>query len=218
MRIILRRCLKNVNLLNMALLAVAITLWLGLSVPTTGPAGLSVSLPQPPKVKEKAKQAEANPSMADFTVVADNNLFHPERRIPPEKNGETAEVKPEIVLYGTMMNDDVRVAFIEDRKSPRTTPGRGQRQLTAKKGDVFGGFAITSIEADRISLAKGGETMVVPLTDPEKRRSTDAPKAPSAPAAAQAGAPRRPAPVVPPADVTPSPPSPQPPPAARRAR
>ena len=170
---ILRRFLKNVNILNLALIAGAVMLWTGLSAPPVRKAGLSTVPPQSFQKKEESKQTKAAPPMMDFLVVAENNLFHPERRIPPEKKEEEAAVRPEIVLYGTMINEDMRVAFIEDRKSPRTTPGRGQRQFTVKKGDLLGGFTVTSVEATRITLSKGGETMVVPLTDPKKQRSVD---------------------------------------------
>lgn len=180
MRSILRRFLKNVNILNLALIACAVILWTGLNAPPVRKAGLSTVPPHSFQKKEESKQTKAVPPMMDFLVVAENNLFHPERRIPPEKKKEE-EARPEIVLYGTMINKDMSVAFIEDKKSPRSTPGRGQRQFTVKKGDVLGGFRVTSIETTRITLSKGEETMVVPLMDLKKLRSGGVPAAPTGP-------------------------------------
>jgi hypothetical protein len=190
---ILRRCLRNVSLLNTALLAAAVALGAGLNAHPVGgrPASLASS-PRALSVKEEKKPVKANPTIADFMIVADNNLFHPDRKIPPEKKDEAAQIRPEIVLYGTMMQDDLSVAFIEDKKSPQTTPGRGRRQLAVKKGDVVSGFAVTSIEAHRILLTRGGETMVVSLTDPGKQRSTDTPQAQAAANASQPVSGRRP--------------------------
>lgn len=130
-----------------------------------------------PAGKAKAEaQAEApaekiqSPSPADYVMIGENNLFHPERKIPPEKKDEKALPKPELVLYGTIIGGDTNVAYVEDKKSPRTTPGRGPRQMVVKKGDVLSGFIITGIEADRMVLVRGEETMTVHLSDEAKRR------------------------------------------------
>jgi hypothetical protein len=164
------------------------------------------------KVKAEA-QAEApaekvqSPSPVDYIMIGENNLFHPERIIPPEKKDEKALPKPELVLYGTIIGGDTRVAYIEDKKSPRTTAGRGPRQMVVKKGDVLSGFVITGIEPDRVVLVRGEETMTVHLSDESKRKGEPGKSTPgSAPGARGPAAPAiagRPAPTPAPPTISP---------------
>ena len=65
------------------------------------------------------------------------------------------------------------VAFIEDKKAPRTTPGRGKRQVTLHKGEQVNGYTLRDIEVNRIVLVKGEDTMVVLLESGEKRKNID---------------------------------------------
>jgi hypothetical protein len=168
---------RNINVLNLLLMAAIGVLASSLMSPPGNPGGKIQSVKQspvlPPKSAEEGttKHADRNggPSMSDFTDVAENNLFHSERRMPHEKT-EAAKPKPEIVLYGTLVTDDVTLAFIEDKKAPKTTSGRGKRQTTLKKGDTVSGFQLTSVESDRIVLIRGDEIMTIPLMDSEKRK------------------------------------------------
>ena len=170
--------LKNITLLNIAFLAGAIALAISLigltshkiTIPTVAP-------PKPTAAQEELAAAGSGeapgtqaPSLSDFITVAENNLFHPERRVPPEKKEETVQPRPELVLFGTLIDGKEGVAFIEDKRSPKTTPGRGKRQVTIKKGDTFNGFSVTSIETDRIRLVRGEEMLVFHLMDAEKRK------------------------------------------------
>ena len=170
--------LKNITLLNILFLAGAIALAISLiglssykiTIPTVAP-------PKPTAAQEELAATDAGgtlrveaPSPSDFTTVAENNLFHPERRVPPENKEETAQPKPELILFGTLIDGKDNLAFIEDKKSPKTSPGRGKRQVTIKKGDMLGGFAVTSIETDRIKLVRGEEMLVFHLMDEGKRK------------------------------------------------
>ncbi|MDR2018929.1 MAG: hypothetical protein LBQ00_08735 [Syntrophobacterales bacterium] len=183
----LRYFYRNVNLLNIMIL-VAIAAILLFAIMPLFRMQMKFTLPvvKPKAVEEPhAAQEEEEPSPLDYMVIGENNLFHPERRIPVDKKDEKQLPKPELVLYGTIIHGDASVAYIEDKKSPRTTPGRGERQQVAKKGDVFNGFILKGIETDRIVLARGEETMVVHLSDETKRRSGDVGKgAPRPPAGA----------------------------------
>jgi len=73
--------------------------------------------------------------VTDDAVIREKNLFHPERKIPPEQQPEKVTPKPDAFLYGTLIADDASYAFIEDKKAPYSTPGRGKRQTILKKGD-----------------------------------------------------------------------------------
>lgn len=139
--------------------------------------------------ESETAKPEKEPSPLDFAVIADANLYHPNRRMPPEKKIEQPLPKPDLVLYGTTVGPDVTVAFIEDKKSPHNSPGRGKRQSVVKIGSVLSGFVLKDIQTDKIILMRGEETMVVPLMDKKKRRGGEAtsrttdPAAPSKPPA-----------------------------------
>jgi len=148
---------------------------------------------------EKPQEKASNILASDYTVIGEMNLFHPERRIPVEKKGEEI-ARPELILYGTMVQDNVQYAFIEDKKSPKTTPGRGNRQTTIKKGDIIGGFVVSEIRADRITLTKGDEKMTVLLADADKRKDSTGAQKPI-----QTTAPITPAQVVPSSPFAPAP-------------
>src|SRR5271157_3968810 len=121
--------LRNINVLNILLLAAAIVLFFELDYPLLS---RQVSVAQI-EAKEVALQSEekiapeGSVSYGDFVTIAEKNLFHPEREIP---KGETAATsRPELILYGTLITDDVSVAYVEDKKSPYSTPGRAKRQI-----------------------------------------------------------------------------------------
>lgn len=180
---VLDRFLKSINTLNILLMAAIGVLAVYLIGPSA-PVNKRISSPllshapvRQASLKPETEKTDkdVNPSMSDFIVVAEKNLFHVERRVPPEKTGEAALPKPEIVLFGTMVDDDMSLAFVEDKKSPKTTPGRGKRQTTLKKGDMISGFQLTGVENDRIVLTRGEESMTVHLMDAEKRKDGAAP-------------------------------------------
>jgi hypothetical protein len=128
-------------------------------------------------------------SPSDYTIIADQNLFHPERKIPTEKKDENSLPKPEFVLYGTLITDNISLAYLEDLKAPFSSPGRGNRQTALRRGDTLSSFILKNIEADKVTMVRGEETVLVYLNDTQrpKTRETSAP--------ATALAPRRPAPV-----------------------
>jgi hypothetical protein len=163
---------KNVTLLNTLLLGAIIFMVTYTLLPFLN-MNIQYTLPAQKKAVggEEANQAEFTPpSPADYMNIAEDNLFHPERRIPPEKKVEQELPKPDFVLYGTMVSDDLNVAYLEDLKAPRTTPGRGKRQTAVKKGDVFGGFTLIQVAADSIVMVRGEETFMVHVIDKRKTK------------------------------------------------
>ncbi len=114
------------------------------------------------------------PSQTDYINIADDNLFHPERRIPPEKKVEIELPKPDFVLYGTMVTDDLKIAYLEDLKTPRSTPGRGKRQTAVKKDDIYSGFTLKEVEIDRIVMTRGEEHLIVNVMDKRKAKMREA--------------------------------------------
>ena len=123
-------------------------------------------------------ESPPNPSQTDYTMISEKNLFHPERKIPPDNIVITATVipKPELILYGTLISDNLSIAYVEDKKAPYSTPGRGTRQTQLKKGDNVSGYVLQDIEANRIVLVKGEDKLVVMLTSKEKKRAEETTK------------------------------------------
>jgi hypothetical protein len=165
-----KKILRNLNLLNIVLVA-ATVLFASYWLSPLMAAKIKYALPSVKKAaevtgKEKELQPQT-PSVTEYTAVAEDNLFHPERRIPPEKNAEEAPLpKPDFILYGTLLTDDLKLAYLEDLKSPRTTPGRGKRQVALKKGDTMSGYTVREIDADKVVMARGAEKVIVPINDP----------------------------------------------------
>jgi hypothetical protein len=163
---------KSVTLLNTLLLGAIIFMVTYTLLPFLN---MNIQYTPPAQKKavggEEANQTEFSPpSPTDYMNIAEENLFHPERRIPPEKKVEQELPKPDFVLYGTMVSDDLNVAYLEDLKAPRTTPGRGKRQTAVKKGDVFGGFTLIQVAADSIVMVRGEETFMVHVIDKRKTK------------------------------------------------
>ena len=164
---------KSIHLLNLLLGAAVAVLAVYLLSPLLN---MKTAYKPPAVAKQTAAVKEENPApvqsppLSDYMVVAEQNIFHPERKIPPEAKDEKALPKPDIFLYGTLLTDTLRLAYIEDKKSPQSTPGRGKRQTVVKQGDVISGFVLKSVETDRIVLTRGEEQMVVYLSDAKKQR------------------------------------------------
>ena len=171
----LRYFFLSMNVLNGLLAAAVAAVVYFFVIPFMNPAVMSL----PPAKEtvawsgEKAAPSQSSPP-ADYAVISEQNLFHPERKIPPEKQPEKVIPKPDVFLYGTLITDDVSFAFIEDKKAPYSTAGRGKRQVTLKKGDNLSGYILSEIEANRIVLVKGEDKLVVTLDDRGKRRAGEA--------------------------------------------
>jgi len=162
--------LRSMNVLNVLLVAVIAYF---LAIPSA-PQEIRCALPTPQKSAVPADGAPAprrGPSSVDYAVISDQNLFHPERRIPPEKKEEKTAGRPDVNLFGTLITGDMSIAFLEDRKAPVTSAGRGKRQIALRKGGALNGYLLRDVEADRIVLVKGEEQVIVMLTDGEKRKA-----------------------------------------------
>lgn len=140
------------------------------------------------------------PSISDYTIVSENNLFHSERKIPAEKKVESEAPPlpmPDIILYGTLITDDFRIAYIEDLKDPYSTRGRGRRQLTLRKGETIRGFTLQEVEADKIVIVRGQEKLTVKIHEKKRPPTQDVkpPEKHAAPAQTQpASKPKQPEP------------------------
>lgn len=166
---------RNINLIN-TLLLVLITFFVIYSILPSFYTDIKYFLPAIEKRHEVAEKTESvfSPhSPAEYLIIGDDNIFHPERIIPREKLVEKEVPKPDFVLYGTMVSDELGIAYLEDIKAPRTTTGRGKRQIPVREGDVLSGFTVKDIEANRVIMVRGEERMVVNIFDKRKTRTSE---------------------------------------------
>ncbi len=200
----LRYLIHNATVTNMILLAVVMAVAAATVIPLIRTRH-AYSLPgiKTKPAGEEAQREELPPKLpSDYAVIGETNLFHPDRVIPVDRKAEVP--RPEVVLYGTMI-DTTRLAFIEDRKNPVTTPGRGKRQRVVKLGEEVSGYTVAEIGTDRIVLVRGDDRLTVQLSPPDKRKASDEPPQPQQPVQT------KPVQTPPPAPARPARPAPQPP-------
>ena len=225
------RILRNINVLNVLLLAAILGFVFYLLFPLVDHPVVYTSPVDNVTTKNKKASADQGEETGppppgtnplEFTVIAEQNLFHPDRKIPPEKKAEAPLPMPEFILYGTLITGDFMVAYLEDKKAtPVSTPGRGKRQTALKKGELMSGFLLKEIQADRVMMNRGEETLVVYLNDSQNPKAREgmadaakpgvkAPPGPggvSRPTPSASAAEAKAAPVVPPAATRPAPPT-----------
>ena len=119
--------------------------------------------------KEQAAEPVVNPPMQDYAIISEKNLFHPDRIIPVEKK-EVTIPRPEFVLYGTLIVDNVRIAYLNDKKVPRTTPGRGKRQVGLKVGETLSGYTLKEVLPDGAVLVRGDDRIELKVISPENKK------------------------------------------------
>jgi hypothetical protein len=173
---IVKFLLGNVSTLNIILLIITVFFIFYVLLPRYRPDILSVSpVVKKPMTQEKSDVKPRMLSLSDFTIIGDKNLFHPERKIPVEIKSEGKPLpmpEPEYVLHGTLVSDAVSIAYLEDAKEPRSTRGRGNRQITLHKGETLSGFTLKEVYTDRVIMVRGNETIIVSISDSHKKVKT----------------------------------------------
>src|SRR4030065_562783 len=114
------------------------------------------------------------------------------KKISSEKEEKTAQG---LTSHPT---DYTSFAYLEDKKSPRSTPGRGKRQTALKKGDTMSGYILKEIDHDKVVMVRGEDTLTVKVIDSSVKKDREA-ATPSAAASTSPapGSQVRPAPATP---------------------
>jgi len=176
----LRSISRSATLLTLFLSAALVMACIGIVFPAmrvTSRLKLTRTVPKEvPPQDEPIKEAAA-PLPTDYAVVGEMNLFHPQRMIPIDVKAQLP--KPELFLCAIIRYGSDLVAFVEDKKKPATSPGRGNRQTVVRKGTVYAGYSVTEINNDSIVLARGDQSVSVYLVDPGKRGGKSTPSAPT---------------------------------------
>lgn len=162
---------KNINVLNLLLLAMAIFLFFEWDYPIID-TKIKITIPKPKEVlamNEEKAVAENVATYLDYLAVTEKNIFHPERKLPSEKKEEQPLARPEIILYGTLITGEKRIAYIEDKKVPYFTLGRGKRQVAINEGGLISGYKLEEVNTESILLVRGGDKIVVTLNTQKER-------------------------------------------------
>ena len=170
----IKAVLKSINLLNLILISVILFFASYIIFPmlTLKVAYRTPALKQSGEEKKEETPAQTQiPTAFEYTLIAEQNIFHPERKIPEKKDKE--KPKPEFVLYGTLITDDIKVAYMEDKKAPYSTPGRGKRQSALHLGNTLSGFTLKEVREDMVVMVKGDERIEVKLFDPAHPKMRD---------------------------------------------
>jgi len=162
-------CILLVCILAFAYFILAPIFTVDVKVPSASSAAVEAVGPE----KEQAAEPVVNPPMQDYAVIPEKNLFHPDRIIPVEKK-EVTIPRPEFVLYGTLIVDDVRIAYLSDKKAPRTTPGRGERQVGLKVGETLSGYTLKEVLPDAAVLARDDDRIELKIISPENKKNRGA--------------------------------------------
>jgi len=174
----MKNLIHNISVLNVLLLSLVLIVLLSELSPLFQ-GGFRYSPREEKKIeqltRETAKENETL-SPAEYASIADANLFHPQRIIPPEKKEEQPLPKPEFVLYGTLIFEDSGIAYLEDLKAPRRTAGRGTRQIPLREGDTLSGFILKQIAADRVFMRRGEEIITVKIHENRTQKIKDVSK------------------------------------------
>lgn len=167
--------LRQLNLLNFIILSSIIAFGYFFLLPIFTvevklPAASGISLEAVGQKQEGPLEQPVTPPLQEYAVIADKNLFHPDRIIPPEKKAEIVVPRPEFALYGTLISDNVSIAYMSDKKAVRTTPGRGKRQIGLKLGETLSGYTLKEVLSDRVVMVRGDDRIEIRVISPENKK------------------------------------------------
>lgn len=194
----LKSIFRHVNVLNLLLLTVIVA-FAAYILPPLLNVKVSYTPPVPKKIvegKEDKPVETPSPSVMEYTIIAEQNLFNPERKIPAEKKDEKPLPKPEFVLYGTLIAGDASIAFLDDLKAPYTSSGRGKRQRTLRIGNVLSGYTLSEVYPEKVVMVRGEDRIELRVIDPSRAKTREGAAvaaAPPAPAGSGAAAVQQPA-------------------------
>jgi len=166
--------LKSLNLLNLLMTATAIGFFIHFLNPLLQ-TSVSVTVPAPGGIpREMAVRTDETekPPIVDYTPIGEKNLFHPDRMTPPGKKSPVslALPRPELMLHGTMMTSELKIAYVEDKKAVQKTPGRNAPYFIVKEGDTVNGYTLKAIAENMIVLSNGEEQMILYLDELKDRK------------------------------------------------
>ena len=176
--------IQNLNVLNLLLIAAIMLCALYILTPLLYPQ-VAFTLPSPKKPVESKEEKSAEnppPSPTEYMIITEKNILHPERKIPLDKSEAPPLPKPDFVLYGTLIADDISLAYIEDQKASTSAQGKGRKPKPLKKGETMAGFTLKEIEADKVVMVRGEEKLEVRVSGHTRQEKPAQVTAPTTPA------------------------------------
>ena len=147
---------------------------------------------------------------SSMTIIAEKNIFHPERRefvsLNPEQPKATPMNRPQLQLQGILITDEVQKASLI--LQGKSLPKGEKATKTLNLGDQIGEYKLAKILPDRIILEAPGDVYEVFLYDlksPKKRREIRTPTRPTEPIRSSPGEPVPTTKTPPPTAPTPQP-------------
>lgn len=183
-----RYILQSFNVLNLLLLAAAVGCYLLFLAPLLA-TPTSADVPQPRDTAPALpadRDAEAKAPPTDYALLAEQNLFHPDRTLPEGKKPPASpQPRPELVLHGTMITGELKIAYLTDKKGAQKAPGRSAPHIIVKEGDNVSGYTLKQITENMILLVNGEEQITLYLDEIKDRKGeiTGPARAPSQPTA-----------------------------------
>ncbi|TAN45585.1 MAG: hypothetical protein EPN22_02165 [Nitrospirae bacterium] len=171
-----RYILRNLTTLNIVLFAVLLLALKYLVMPLlTSEIKFKPVSPKKTKVELNAAVPDNKTlSPIDYALIAEQNLFHPERKIPIETKDEKQAPKPEFVLYGILATEDTTIAYVEDKRASSASTARGKRQQALKRGDTLSGFKLETIDEDRVVMSRGDDKITVFIAEKQRQKAKTA--------------------------------------------
>jgi general secretion pathway protein N len=131
------------------------------SAPAASPAGEALAPAATAKAAEPAPVFSLAP-LASFSAVTDRPLFSPDRRPAPEAS-ETLGSWSALVLAGIVVTPESREVLIAH--------GNPAKIVHLQEGQSVDGWAVRSIDPDRVVVANGGEQHELRFGKREDERS-----------------------------------------------
>src|SRR3990172_6863047 len=181
-------------LLIVILLAVEnVGVWTG-SIEVVSEKGEVRKLEKKPQASPILGGQKEPPSIKSYILIAEKNIFSPERKefflLTGAGGGKKPLVRPQVILYGVTIFDSYRAASIV---SPGRPLKKGEREMiTLKVGGPVGEYKIAKILSDRITLQAEEDSFDVLLYDasmPKKRMDVKTEKKPATVTTTLTGAP-----------------------------
>ena len=186
--------MKQLNLLNLLMLAGLTAIIIIFVIPGFS-SDITMPVPALPAAEQPKSETAAQPvapPVQEYALVAEKNLFHSKRIVPPKKTEEVVQ-RPEFVLYGTLIMDNLKLAYLSDGKAPRSTPGRGKRQTGLKLGENMSGYILKEVQHDRIVMVRGEDRIEVKVIAPGGKKDRGGEGSPDASATSKPKARAKPA-------------------------
>ena len=168
----IKNLLSNVNVMNVLLAGLLVFVVNYMAFPFSK---MNTKYTLPPVKKPaiegteiKEKTEDKSPSLSDYLIIADQNLFHPERIIPVPKVEAPPLPKPDFVLYGTLVTESVQIAYMGEKKAKGP---QDKKQTALRLGDSMSGFILKEVEKDQALMQRGEEKIIVSLNDAKTRES-----------------------------------------------